>query len=176
MLVDLHPDMSVMEDETFRSRRHRDPGERRGRGDSPRQRQPLRTLRLGLRPRGRAREGGPAIKPARSTSTTSSSTCWRRACRWAAGRSQGSATATASTGSASTAVPGDRFRPHLLRSEPLWYPYTPGRHALVSKVTKFIGGRGLRRFRWSLRNPLVTHARRLRRPVPGISRYDLLPR
>jgi len=35
----------------------------------------------------------------------------------------------------------------LLGSEPLWYPYTPSRHKLTSRITRFIGGRGLRRFR-----------------------------
>ena len=35
----------------------------------------------------------------------------------------------------------------LLGSEPLWYPYTPQRHKLVSRTTRFMGGRGKRRFR-----------------------------
>ena len=35
----------------------------------------------------------------------------------------------------------------LLPSEILWYPYTEQRHKAVSAVTRFIGGRGLRRFR-----------------------------
>jgi betaine-aldehyde dehydrogenase len=35
----------------------------------------------------------------------------------------------------------------LLGNEPLWYPYTESRHALVNKLTRFIGGRGSRRFK-----------------------------
>ncbi len=35
----------------------------------------------------------------------------------------------------------------LLPSEILWYPYTEQRHKAVNAVTRFIGGRGLRRFR-----------------------------
>lgn len=35
----------------------------------------------------------------------------------------------------------------LLGSEPLWYPYTQQRHELVNRITRFIGGRGRRRFK-----------------------------
>lgn len=35
----------------------------------------------------------------------------------------------------------------LLGSEPLWYPYTEQRHELIKKATRFVSARGLRRFR-----------------------------
>ena len=35
----------------------------------------------------------------------------------------------------------------LLGREALWYPYNESRHAIVKKLTRFIGGRGARRFR-----------------------------
>lgn len=35
----------------------------------------------------------------------------------------------------------------LLGSEPLWYPYTPQRHKLTQTLTRLVGGRGRRRFR-----------------------------
>jgi len=43
----------------------------------------------------------------------------------------------------STAIVSAR---RLSGSEPLWYPYTPERHDLVQRITRFIGARGRRRF------------------------------
>ena len=65
---------------------------------------PLRPAGLGLDPRRRARRADRAPDRGRDgdASTTRSSTTRRSSCRWAAGRSPGSARATAPTGSAST--------------------------------------------------------------------------
>ena len=67
-------------------------------------------------------------------------------CRWAAGRSRGSASATASTGSRSTAAPS---RSSITRfggkREPTWYPYTKGRRGLVGRIAQAFNARDLKR-------------------------------
>ena len=44
----------------------------------------------------------------------------------------------------SEAIVSARF---LTKSEPIWYPYTPSRRALVDKLANFLGARGVRRFK-----------------------------
>ena len=90
----------------LRPGRRGDEGARRRGGAAPRQRHPLRALRLGLRRARATPNGSPAgSSAAPSTSTTCWSTTSPPTCRWAAGRSRGSATATAPRGSASSAAP-----------------------------------------------------------------------
>ena len=129
MLVDVDHSMKVMRDETFGPvvgvMKVRDAEE----ALQLRQRQPLRPLRLGLRREGAGRARGAAGRVRRGQRQ-------RRArqlrspwmCRWAAGSSRGSATATARPGikkyCRTESVVITRFGG---KREPAWYPYTKAR-------------------------------------------------
>ena len=115
----------------------------------------------------RSRAGSSA---ARSTSTTCWSTTSRWTCRWAAGSSRGSATATASTGIKKYCRPESivvitRFGG---KREPTWYPYTKARRGLVGRIAQAFNARDLKR-RLGLRAlsslPFIDHQERSRGPA-----------
>ena len=117
VLADVDHSMKVMRDETFGPVVAGDEGARRRRGGAARQRHPLRALGLGVR---RRRERGRADRPPdrgrrSATSTTCSSTTSRSDCRWAAGRTPGSASATAPRASAVLPHRGDDDPAHADR-------------------------------------------------------------
>ena len=112
VLVDVDHSMKVMRDETFGPvvgvMKVRDSEEAlRLANDTP-----LRALRLGLRREGAGRAGRAPGRVRRGQRQRRDHQLPRhRTCRWAAGRSRASASATASTGSRSTAAPSRSCHP-----------------------------------------------------------------
>ena len=131
----------------LRPRRHRDEGARRRGGAPPRQRHPLRPRRLRLRRALAGRRRSPAgSRPARSTSTTCSSTTSAIDVPMGGWKESGIGFRHGEYGIKKYCRPESIVVTRFAgKREPLWFPYTRARQGLVGRIAQAINARDLKR-------------------------------